>query len=82
MNAAMNAAKTGPARAAVVVNPVKVVGLDAHRAEIGAALAEAGCAGVQPRELDGDVIAPARSLTVEVRPLALTVCVAEDAAQP
>src|SRR5690349_2215523 len=30
------------AKAAVVVNPVKVVDLDAHRAGIGAALAEAG----------------------------------------
>jgi diacylglycerol kinase family enzyme len=30
----------------------------------------------QPRELDGDVIAPARSLSVTVRPAALTVCVA------
>jgi diacylglycerol kinase family enzyme len=30
---------------------------------------------VQPRELDGDVIAAARSLSVAVRPSALTVCV-------
>jgi diacylglycerol kinase family enzyme len=37
---------------------------------------------VQPRELDGDVIAPARSLTVEVRPQALTVCVPDGAATP
>jgi diacylglycerol kinase family enzyme len=28
----------------------------------------------QPRELDGDVIAPARSLIINVRPSALTVC--------
>jgi YegS/Rv2252/BmrU family lipid kinase len=29
----------------------------------------------QPRELDGDVIAPARSLTITIRPNALTICV-------
>jgi hypothetical protein len=34
---------------------------------------------VQPRELDGDVIAPAKSLSVHVREKALTVCVAKDA---
>jgi YegS/Rv2252/BmrU family lipid kinase len=32
----------------------------------------------QPRELDGDVIAPARSLTVTIRPRALCLCVPED----
>jgi diacylglycerol kinase family enzyme len=29
----------------------------------------------QPRELDGDVIAPARSLIITIRPSALTICV-------
>jgi diacylglycerol kinase family enzyme len=33
----------------------------------------------QPRELDGDVIAPARSLIVTIRPSALTLCVAAPA---
>jgi YegS/Rv2252/BmrU family lipid kinase len=30
---------------------------------------------VQPRQLDGDVIAPGRTLVIEVRPSALTICV-------
>jgi hypothetical protein len=30
---------------------------------------------VQPRELDGDVIDPGRTLVITVRPSALTVCV-------
>jgi diacylglycerol kinase family enzyme len=34
----------------------------------------------QARELDGDVIAPARVLTIAVRPAALTVCVPAGAA--
>jgi hypothetical protein len=32
----------------------------------------------QPRELDGDVIEPSRSLAVTVRPGALCLCVPED----
>jgi diacylglycerol kinase family enzyme len=32
----------------------------------------------QPRELDGDVIEPSRSLTVTVRPRALSLCVPQD----
>jgi diacylglycerol kinase family enzyme len=36
---------------------------------------EVFCRKPQPRELDGDVIAPGRSLAVEVRPGALWVCV-------
>lgn len=28
----------------------------------------------QPRELDGDIIAPARSLIINIRPRALTIC--------
>jgi diacylglycerol kinase (ATP) len=32
----------------------------------------------EPREIDGDVIAPARRLAVTVRPAALTVCVPEE----
>ena len=36
----------------------------------------------QPRELDGDVIAPAQSLTITIRPSALTICVPAPAGAP